>query len=370
MSKAKEKASSSEEIVSKNDYEYILEIKNLKKFFPVSEQTIIFSRTIAFIQAVNNISFKLIKGETLGLVGESGCGKTTVAKLILKLEKPTSGDIFYRGLSILDATDEDLRNYRTNVQMVFQDPYSSLNPRMTVMDIIKEAFDIQEAAAYKLKIHENKELAEQYPKLKLMVSLTEAEKRERVLKLLNVVGLESYHALRYPHEFSGGQRQRIGIARALAVNPEIIVADEPVSALDVSIQAQILNLLKSIQKQFNLTYIFVAHDLSVVKHVSDRIAVMYLGKIMELTDKGTLYRKPMHPYTISLMSAIPRVNPKLHTERIVLEGDVPSPINPPPGCVFSSRCYKAKPDCSEKVPDLIELKSGQYVACLYPENID
>jgi oligopeptide/dipeptide ABC transporter ATP-binding protein len=360
MSESKEIASRKSKGSDKNSNgdikEAILEVKNLKKWFPVDEQTIIFSRTIAHIKAVNDVSLKLYKGETLGLVGESGCGKTTVAKLIMKLETPTEGEIYYRGASILDATPRELHHYRSSVQMVFQDPYSSLNPRMTVLDIIKETYDIEEENAKKYK-------------LKDYVPFTEDEKKERVLKLLNVVGLENYHALRYPHEFSGGQRQRIGIARSLAVSPEIIVADEPVSALDVSIQAQILNLLKSIQRRFNITYMFVAHDLSVVKHVSDRIAVMYLGKIMEQTGKNELYDNPRHPYTISLLSAIPKVNPKKIIQRIVLEGDVPSPINPPPGCVFSSRCYKVQPKCSEEIPELIELSEDHFVACFYPDKI-
>jgi oligopeptide transport system ATP-binding protein len=361
MSESKEIASkklksSKKNIGNSDGKEAILEVKNLKKWFPVNEQTIIFSRTIAHIKAVNDVSFKLYKGETLGLVGESGCGKTTVAKLIMKLETPTEGDIFYRGNNILDATPREMHHYRSSVQMVFQDPYSSLNPRMTVLDIIKETYDIEEENAKKYKIKDYEPFEED-------------EKKERVLKLLNVVGLENYHALRYPHEFSGGQRQRIGIARALAVSPEIIVADEPVSALDVSIQAQILNLLKSIQRKFNITYMFVAHDLSVVKHVSDRIAVMYLGKIMEQTDKNELYENPRHPYTISLLSAIPKVNPKKIIQRIVLEGDVPSPINPPPGCVFSSRCYKVQPRCSEETPELEEIEEHHFVACFYPDKL-
>ncbi|MHA2100524.1 MAG: ABC transporter ATP-binding protein [Candidatus Kariarchaeaceae archaeon] len=337
--------------MSNNDREIVLEVKNVKKWFPVSEQTILFSRTVAHIKAVDGVTFKLYKGETLGLVGESGCGKTTLAKLIMKLEEPTGGEIFYRGDDIVNPKNKEiLAYYKQNVQMVFQDPYSSLNPRMSIMDIIKESYDISD------------ERGGEYA-----TNFTDEEKQERVLKLLNVVGLENYHALRYPHEFSGGQRQRIGIARSLSVSPELIVADEPVSALDVSIQAQILNLLRNIQRKFNLTYIFVAHDLAVVKHVSDRIAVMYLGKIMELAPKNELYENPQHPYAISLLSAIPRVNPKKHTDRIILEGDVPSPINPPPGCVFSSRCYKAKPECSETIPELRLISKDHFVACLYPE---
>jgi len=332
--------------------EVILEATNLKKWFPVDQQAIIGSRTVAFIKAVDGVSFKLYKGETLGVVGESGCGKSTLAKLIMGLEKPTEGKVYFRDINVFDASRFERYIYKSSIQMIFQDPFSSLNPRMKIFDIIAEPYIIKEEKAEKYDID---------------FKLDKKELQERILKLLNVVGLENYHALRYPHEFSGGQRQRVGVARSLAMSPEIIVADEPVSALDVSIQAQILNLLKEIQDNFNLTYLFIAHDLSVVKHVSDRILVMYLGKIMEIATKDDIYERPAHPYTISLLSAIPRVDPRERKERIILEGDVPSPINPPSGCVFSSRCFKAKPECSEIVPELREIRENQYVACLYPE---
>ena len=333
----------------------ILTVKDVKKWFPVNEQSILFSKTVANIKAVNGISFELFKGETLGLVGESGCGKSTLAKLIMGLEKTTEGTIKYRDKIVNSDNDLEKRIYKSNVQMIFQDPFSSLNPRMTIYDILEEPFLVQREFGMSMNIDK--------------LQYSDDEIREKILKLLNVVGLENYHALRYPHEFSGGQRQRVGIARALAMSPEIIVADEPVSALDVSIQAQILNLLRDIQHKFNLTYLFIAHDLSVVKHVSDRIMVMYLGKSMELAPKEKLYKKPMHPYTISLMSAIPRVNPKERKDRIILDGDVPSPISPPDGCVFSSRCYKVQDKCKSEVPNFEEVDTNHFVACFYPENI-
>ena len=336
-----------------NDENAILTVSNVKKWFPVNEQSILFSKTIAFVKAVNGVSFKLYKGETLGLVGESGCGKSTLAKLIMGLEEPTEGQIQYRTKNVNSNDELEKRLYKGNVQMIFQDPFSSLNPRMTIFDILKEPYLVQRNFAKQMGINE--------------INFDDEQIRERILKLLNVVGLENYHALRYPHEFSGGQRQRVGIARSLAMSPEIIVADEPVSALDVSIQAQILNLLKEIQKRFDLTYLFIAHDLSVVKHVSDRIMVMYLGKSMELAPKKILYNSPAHPYTISLLSAIPRVNPDERKDRIILEGDVPSPISPPKGCVFSSRCYKVQDKCKVEIPEFIEIKPEQFVACFYPE---
>ena len=333
----------------------ILSVKNVKKWFPINEQSIIFSKTVAFVKAVNGISFDLYKGETLGLVGESGCGKSTLAKLIMGLEEVTEGEIEYRNKSLNTDDELEKRLYKGNVQMIFQDPFSSLNPRMTIYDILKEPYLVQREIGKKMGIDE--------------LVYSEDGITERIMKLLNVVGLENYHALRYPHEFSGGQRQRVGIARSLAMSPEIIVADEPVSALDVSIQAQILNLLKELQVRFDLTYLFIAHDLSVVKHVSDRILVMYLGKAMELAPRNLLYETPSHPYTISLLSAIPRVNPKERKDRIILEGDVPSPISPPSGCVFSSRCYKVQDKCMTEIPEFKQVNKDHFVACFYPENI-
>ena len=340
---------------NRTEKEIILSVNDVKKWFPINEQSILFSKTVAFVKAVNGISFDLYKGETLGLVGESGCGKSTLAKLIMGLEEVTEGVIEYRNKNVNTNDELEKRIYKGNVQMIFQDPFSSLNPRMTIYDILKEPYLVQEEIGKKMGIDE--------------LIYSEDGIKERIMKLLNVVGLENYHALRYPHEFSGGQRQRVGIARSLAMSPEIIVADEPVSALDVSIQAQILNLLKEIQGHFDLTYLFIAHDLSVVKHVSDRILVMYLGKAMELAPRDVLYEKPSHPYTISLLSAIPRVNPKERKDRIILEGDVPSPISPPSGCVFSSRCYKVQDKCKTEVPEFKQINKEHFVACFYPENI-
>ncbi|MHA1398571.1 MAG: ABC transporter ATP-binding protein [Candidatus Heimdallarchaeaceae archaeon] len=322
----------------------IINLINLKKWFPVSEQAVLFSKIVANIKAVDGVNLFLNKGETLGLVGESGCGKSTTARVISKLEEPTEGSVYFKGIDIFQPmTREEELAIKRQLQMVFQDPYSSLNPRRMVLDLIKEPFDIH------------------YP------DMTYEEKESRVLEILAKVGLEDYHALRYPHEFSGGQRQRIGIARALAIHPEVILLDEPVSALDVSVQAQILNLLHDLQLEFDLTYMFIAHDLSVIKHVSDRVAVMYLGKIMETAPTGDLFRKTGHPYSVSLLSAIPRPDPRIKMDRIILEGDVPSPINPPSGCPFHPRCYKAQEKCSKEMPVLRELKPNHFVACHYPE---
>ncbi len=322
----------------------IINIHNMKKWFPVSQQSVLFSKVVAHIKAVDGVNLFLNKGETLGIVGESGCGKSTTAKVTVKLEEPTDGSVYFKGIDIFQPmTREQELAVKRQLQMVFQDPYSSLNPRRMVLDLIKEPFDIH------------------FP------DMLYEEKEARVLEILAKVGLEDYHALRYPHEFSGGQRQRLGIARALAIHPEVILLDEPVSALDVSVQAQILNLLHDIQKDFDLTYMFIAHDLSVIKHVSDRVAVMYLGKIMEMCPTGELFRKTGHPYAVSLLSAIPRPDPRIKMDRIILEGDVPSPINPPSGCPFHPRCYKAQDLCKKVTPDLEEIEPGHFIACHYPE---
>ena len=315
----------------------LLKVKNLKKYFPVRGG--ILSKIIGYVQAVDEISFDIKEGETLGLVGESGCGKTTTGRTITRLLEPTAGEVDFEGKDIFKLSKEELRKSRRNIQIIFQDPFGSLNPRMTVGDIVGESLTIH-------KIVKNKK-----------------EKEERVKDLLETVGLNAGHVRRYPHEFSGGQRQRIGIARALALNPKLVICDEPVSALDVSIQAQVINLLEDLQEEFKLTYLFIAHDLSVVKHISDRVAVMYLGKIVELTSTYELYDNSQHPYTEALLSAVPIPDPTLNRQRIVLEGDVPSPFNPPKGCRFHPRCKYAKPICSQEEPELIDISGGHYVAC-------
>lgn len=315
----------------------LLKVRNLKKYFPVRGG--ILSKVIGYVQAVDEISFDIKEGETLGLVGESGCGKTTAGRTITRLLEPTAGEVDFKGENIFKFKKEEIRKARRNIQIIFQDPFGSLNPRMTVGDIVGESLIIH-------KIAKNKK-----------------EKDERVKDLLETVGLNAGHIRKYPHEFSGGQRQRIGIARALALNPELVICDEPVSALDVSIQAQVINLLEDLQEKFKLTYLFIAHDLSVVKHISDRVAVMYLGKIVELTSTYELYDNPQHPYTEALLSAVPIPDPTLERQRIVLEGDVPSPFNPPKGCRFNPRCKYAKPICSQEEPELIDIGNEHFVAC-------
>ena len=312
----------------------LLEDKNLKKYCPV--KTGMLKKTN--LKAVDDVSFYIRKGETLGIVGESGCGKTTLGRTILRLEEPTSGDIIYDGQSIIG---KDMKEFRSKMQIVFQDPYASLDPRKTVADLIGEAMDIQ-------KLYSTKD-----------------ERRDKILELMKLVGLNSEFYNRFPHEFSGGQRQRIGIARALAVDPGFIVCDEPVSALDVSIQAQIINMLEELQQQKDLTYLFIAHDLAIVKHISSRIGVMYLGHMVELTSSAELYRNPLHPYTQMLLSAIPIANPDVSAarKRIKLEGEIPSPLNPPSGCPFRTRCPRAGRLCSEEMPVLRETAPGHFAAC-------
>ena len=325
----------------------LLQVEHLKQYFPAGGM----GKNRKFVKAVDDVSFFVNRGETLGLVGESGCGKTTTGRSILRLYEPTGGKITFDGNVILDVENKvkvDMLPYRQKMQMVFQDPYASLDPRMTVGDIVGEAIDIHKLAANK------------------------KERHDRIISMLERVGLNSEHANRYPHEFSGGQRQRVGIARALAVNPQFIVCDEPISALDVSIQAQVVNMFEELQEQMGLTYLFIAHDLSVVKHISDRIGVMYLGKMVELADSYELVARSLHPYTKSLISAIPIADPvkARASKRIVLQGDVPSPLNPPTGCRFRTRCPYADECCAQKEPEWREVEKGHYVACHHVEKIN
>ncbi len=320
--------------------ETLIQVKNLKMHFPVTEG-LLFQRTIAHVKAVDGVSFDINRGEILGLVGESGCGKTTTGRCILQLERATSGNIIYRGVDLTTLHAQQLMPVRSHIQVIFQDPYSSLNPRMKVGDIIGEPMMVH-------KIHTNRGAC-----------------RKRVSELLNVCGLQARFADRYPHEMSGGQRQRVGIARALALNPDIIICDEAVSALDVSIQAQVINLLEDLRSEFHLTYLFIAHDLSVVRHLCDRVAVMYLGKMVELADGNELFDNPQHPYTQALLSAVPVPDPSIEQQRQhqVLQGEVPSPMNPPSGCVFHPRCVKAVDGCKGNIPPLREVVKEHHVAC-------
>ncbi|WP_103104963.1 ABC transporter ATP-binding protein [Brevibacillus reuszeri] len=313
----------------------LIEVRNLKKYYPIRKGLL--KRVVNHVKAVDGLDFTIYKGETLGLVGESGCGKSTTGRTILQLLQPTEGEVIYEGKNLVGMRHGELRKLRKSMQMVFQDPYASLDPRLTVGQIIAEPIEIHSLYSGK-------------------------EKDRRVDELLHVVGLNSYHAKRHPHEFSGGQRQRIGIARALALEPKLIVADEPVSALDVSIQSQVINLLQDLQGQFGLTYLFIAHDLSVVKHISDRVGVMYLGRLVELADKNELYDSPLHPYTKALLSAVPVPDPLAKRERIVLQGDVPSPANPPQGCTFHPRCAECMDICRTERPKWKNI-DGHYVAC-------
>jgi oligopeptide transport system ATP-binding protein len=319
--------------------EILVQVENLKMHFPIT-QGIIIQRRVGAIKAVDGLNFFIRRGETLGLVGESGCGKSTTGRAILQLYRPTDGKVLFEGENLCEMKGEKLRRMRRKMQMIFQDPYASLNPRMTVGNIIGEPLEVHNIATGK-------------------------ERKERVQELLQVVGLNPYFINRYPHEFSGGQRQRIGVARALAVNPSFIVCDEPISALDVSIQAQIINLLEDLQQQFGLTYLFIAHDLSVVRHISGRVAVMYLGKIVELANRNDLYHNPLHPYSKALLSAVPIPDPVIEEkrQRIILTGDVPSPANPPKGCHFCTRCREVMDICKEQEPEFKEVAPDHWVAC-------
>jgi len=322
------------------DNEVLIKVDNLTKHFPIMRGAI-FQRQVGAVQAVDKVSFQIRKGETLGLVGESGCGKSTTGRAIVQLHRPTSGKVYLRDRDLTLAKGEELRALRRNMQFIFQDPYASLNPRMTVGDIVGEPLEVHGILDSK------------------------AERQDRVKELLRIVGLNPYFINRYPHEFSGGQRQRIGVARAIALNPEFIVCDEPISALDVSIQAQVVNLLEELQDRLDLTYLFIAHDLSMVRHISDRTAVMYLGKVVELAERDELYGHPLHPYTQALLSAVPLHDPAAERkrQRIILKGDVPSPVNPPKGCRFNPRCPLAQQVCQQVEPEWREVAPGHWVAC-------
>jgi peptide/nickel transport system ATP-binding protein len=324
------------------DKKVLLQVDHLKQYFPVKTDSLF--KPKAYVKAVDDISFQLYEGETLSIVGESGCGKSTTGRAILRLDEPTDGKVYYSGKDILGLNKKEMRKLRGDLQVIFQDPFASLNPRQTVQQILNEAMAIQDV-------------------------VEKPKRMDRMLELLGYVGLPQEALDRYPHEFSGGQRQRIGIARALAVNPKLIICDEAVSALDVSIQAQILNLLKKLQNQFGLTFLFISHDLSVVRHISDRVMVMYLGKVVEIADKKELFDTPLHPYTKALLSSIPVPNPVIKRERILLKGDVPSPINPPSGCRFHTRCPFATEKCKVEEPVIRELGTNHFVSCHYAEEM-
>ncbi len=331
---------------SANGQSTLVDVRGLKMYFPIN-QGVLFQRRVGWVRAVDDVSFHIGRGETLGLVGESGCGKSTTGRAILQLYRPTAGEVFLDGQDLTRLSGGDLRRMRRRMQMIFQDPYASLNPRMTVGSIIAEPLEIHNLARGKAK-------------------------QERVHELLRLVGLNPYFANRYPHEFSGGQRQRIGIARALAVEPQFIICDEPISALDVSIQAQIINLLEELQANLQLTYLFIAHDLSVVRHISDRVAVMYVGKIVEVTDRNELYERPLHPYTRALLSAVPVPDPRVEhrRQRMILTGDPPSPVNPPAACRFHPRCPFAQDICHEVEPPLEEVRPGHFVSCHFWKEVE